>query len=431
MLQIRPHQQLVLDDPRKRFGIFFGTGAFKTSTALLKAKGKTLVVVPKMLHVSKRWEQEVEKWGIEVDMTVVSMEIFKDIKKVLQLPKYDTLIIDEAHNFFGVQPEMHQVKKKYVPKMSHMFKNMYYYIQENNIEYVYTLTATPVPRKKPMRLWAANQLLGGNWDYEQFRDVFYKKVPTGKRTKWGSMQFKYEPNLTPQLIERRIRALQSTGHVFNTIDLEGMSEPIQKTEYIELSVEQKSVIKKLKDTETSLSVMKMKRRQIENGIQYIDSINEAGNLVRTCEYYTENKTELILRYYEEFKKVIVFCNYTSQIGIYKNKFEKEGIQVFTITGSSKDKDTVIESANNCDDCIIIIQCGVSAGYQLQTFRCMIFASKSYKELDYIQAIGRNNRGDNPQANTIIHLVVSGGPDEACHNSIMSGVDYQEQQMINV
>jgi hypothetical protein len=57
---------------------------------------------------------------------------------------------------------------------------------------------------------------------------------------------------------------------------------------------------------------------------------------------------------------------------------------------------------------------------------MIFASKSNQFLHFEQGKGRILDGQHLKKNLYIHLVVKDGADEACHDAIMSGQDFQEK-----
>jgi hypothetical protein len=76
--------------------------------------------------------------------------------------------------------------------------------------------------------------------------------------------------------------------------------------------------------------------------------------------------------------------------------------------------------------VVIAQSQISEGYELKTFRCTVFASKSAMSEDYIQAMGRTLRADALHKNLFVHLVVKGGADERCHKTILSGKDFQER-----
>ena len=98
----------------------------------------------------------------------------------------------------------------------------------------------------------------------------------------------------------------------------------------------------------------------------------------------------------------------------------------TLTGKTKDRETIIPRADASDACIVIAQASVSSGYELPSFPCVIFASKSNKFRDYNQGLGRVLRSGKLKKNLYIHLLIKGGSDEECHNSALSGQNFIEK-----
>lgn len=88
------HQQQIIDDDPKKCLIAWGTGCSKTRSALELARGKTLVLCPKQQREDETWQRNAEKFGIKIDLTVLSKE---DLKKKWEiLPGFDTVILDEC-----------------------------------------------------------------------------------------------------------------------------------------------------------------------------------------------------------------------------------------------------------------------------------------------------------------------------------------------
>ena len=114
------HQKKIIAENKLKCGLFLGTGASKTRTALEMAEGNTLVICPKQQREDKTWERENEKWETKVNLTVISKE---DIRKLWDtLPRYETVIIDECHNNLGVMPMYIQRNKIQIPKTSQIFE---------------------------------------------------------------------------------------------------------------------------------------------------------------------------------------------------------------------------------------------------------------------------------------------------------------------
>lgn len=89
---------------------------------------------------------------------------------------------------------------------------------------------------------------------------------------------------------------------------------------------------------------------------------------------------------------------------------------------------MFQNADKIDACIVIAQADISSGYEILSCRCTVFVSKSYRYTSYEQALGRTVRAKNAEEakNLYIHLLVEGGVDEDCHDTIMSGVDFSEK-----
>ena len=94
-MQLTPVQQQIVNDDKKKCILGLTTGYGKTVTSLSLAKGKTLIVVQKQQKVDKTFENTLIKFNITLDITVLTVDEFR--KSYKTLPKFDTLIIDEAH----------------------------------------------------------------------------------------------------------------------------------------------------------------------------------------------------------------------------------------------------------------------------------------------------------------------------------------------
>ena len=154
-MKLFKHQQDIIDADPKKCGIFHGTGGGKTLTALSLARGKTLVICPKTLRDDKTWERNLEKLGKQIPLTVLSKEDFRrDWEK---LPKFDTVIMDEAHTLTGVTPAIRHRNKVAEPKTSQLFDACMGYIKKHDPERLYLLTATPI--RNPMAVYGLGLLL--------------------------------------------------------------------------------------------------------------------------------------------------------------------------------------------------------------------------------------------------------------------------------
>ena len=144
------------------------------------AEGSTLVICPKQQRDDKTWQRNAEEFGIIVNLTIISKEEMR--KMWNELPRFDTLIIDECHNNFGVTADTRQRKGIEIPKTSQIFEATLNYMKKNPPKRFYPCSATPV--SKPMNLWAIATLMGQKWDFFEFRSKYYIAVRIGQRRVW-------------------------------------------------------------------------------------------------------------------------------------------------------------------------------------------------------------------------------------------------------
>lgn len=413
------HQKRIIEDDRKKCLLALGTGSAKTRTALELAEGRTLVICPKQQKEDETWERNANTFGIIVNLTVISKETFK--RDWEGLPRFDTVIIDECHTVLGVQPDTRQRKGVQIPKTSQIFEAVYSYIKKYPPERLYLCSATPM--SKPMNLWAIATLFGQSWDFFAFRQKYYFESRMGARRIWLARK---DDNTKDRLAD----LVKKFGYVGGLSDFFDVPEQTHKTVYIELSDEQRKALKEVREREVDPLVRRGKERTIENGILYgkkIEQIDEqTDKMVKDTKVFQSKKIDYILERALEFPKMLIFANYTAQIYEISKVLRGEGYNVVELTGATKDRKSVIKSADGSKATIVVSQCSISAGYELPTFPCVIFASKNFQHLHYEQGIGRVQRANAIKKNLYIHLVVKGGADEDCHNTVMSGADFQER-----
>jgi hypothetical protein len=423
MTPLYSHQEKIIKENKLKCGLFLGTGASKTRTALELAQGRTLVICPKQQKMDRTWERENEKWGTGLKIDVVSKEWIRTHWEELQV--YRTVIIDEVHCFAGVLPQCVQRKGIQIPKTSQIFEATQKYLLKNPPERLYLLSATPAP--KPMAVWAIGTLLGQQWDFFKFREKYYVEIRMGIRRIW----LPKKGDAIKQELATVIQKLGYTGGLNDFFDV-----PVQnhKVVEIELSAEQKEAIKELMFSEADPMVRRARMRTIENGVLYGKRIDEVDGktdkMSNETKIFRSNKIKYIIEKAVEFPKLLVFANYTAQIAEIEKALKEEGYAVSTLTGATKDR-TFIKKVNDSPlPHIIIAQSSISSGYELPSFPCVIYASKSWRYVDYEQSLGRVLRANHLKKNLYIHLVVN-GVDKDCHDTIMSGQDFQDKLTLNI
>jgi len=418
------HQKKIIKEDKLKCGLFLGTGASKTRTVLEMAEGETLVICPKQQRDDKTWERENEKWQTKVDLTVISKE---DIRKMWDtLPRYQTVIIDECHNNLGVMPMYVQKNRIQKPKTSQIFEATKNFIDKTNPKRLYLLSATPVP--KPMSMWGIGTLFGQNWDFDEFRRTYYTEI------RIGGLRRVWIPKKTQEIKQRLADLVQKFGYTGSLNDFFDVPDQTHKTVKIELSEAQKRGIENMTFSEPDPLVRRARLRTIENGVLYGKKIEESGGKVDKMSSKTtifkSHKIDYILERAMEFPKLLIYANYTAQIEEIAKALRKEEYNVSTLTGATKDRTFVQRVDKSPEPHIIIAQSSISSGYELPSFPCVIYASKSWRFVDYEQSLGRVLRANKLKKNLYIHLIVE-GCDKDCHDTIMSGQDFQEKLTLNI
>lgn len=414
------HQKKILEENKTHAGIFLGTGGGKTRVALELAEGRTLVICPKQQREDKTWQDNAKKFGIKIELTVISKEDFR--RDWGKLERYDTIIIDECHNNLGVQPEVRQRKGVQIPKTSQIFEATLSFVRKYPPKRFYLCSATPVG--KPMNMWAIATLFGEKWNFFDFRSRYYVDIRMGQRRVWI-------PKKDQETKQRLANVVKRFGYTGTLNDWFDVPEQTHKVVKIELGEAQKKALKELSQTEADPMVRRTRARSIENGVLYgkkVTTINDREDLMSNeTTVFPSKKIDYILERAPEFPKMLIFANYTAQIEEIARVLREEGYKVSTLTGKTKDR-TFINKVNQADEPhIIVAQSSISSGYELPTFPCVIYASKSWRFVDYEQSLGRVLRSNALKKNLYIHLVVD-GCDGDCHEAIMSGQDFQEKVM---
>jgi len=422
MSTIAPHQQAFKDTARDYEGCWFGTGCTKTRTCLYAVQeyeGSILVLAPKTTVQKKQWQYEAEVLKMKTPV-VMSKETFR--RDHQSLPKYDVLILEEAHYFLGVTPYTRQRNKVKIPKASQLYEAVQWYIKKYKPKRVILATATP--NKTPMSVWAAAQILGYKWDFYKFRETFYFVLPMDR----GYGQQIYAQKRDEASMERLAKATQKIGKVLSLKDIRDVPDQVFMDKEFELTAAQKKALKDLPSLFSGDTSLRSKQHQIENGILYRDIFNEkTGKVERTVTYFPNEKLDYIIERAIEFKKMVIFASYTAQVDMIAKALEKEGKKVFILDSRTKDRKVIETQMEALESAYIVAQASVSSEWEAKSCPVMIFASLTNRNLDYIQGKGRIQRYDKVKKNIYIHLKTMGDNsiDEKWFNTIMSGKDFNE------
>jgi superfamily II DNA or RNA helicase len=386
------HQQRIINENPEKRGLWWSTGTGKTRAAsewIIKNYLDTLIVCPKSLKTI--WEREMGQYSNHI---ILTKETFR--RDWNSIPRYKSIVIDEAHYFFH--------------EKSAMSKSLLKYIKKQNPERILLLTATPHNGKSHFMVYVISEILGKKLNFLEFRRVFYYQMTLGKRIIW-------QPRQDPGTIERVHNLLRVFGDVVKLEDCVDVPASIFETEFFDLTPEQRAEVKNIKQTEFN-------HMTCWGAISQVCGGTRKGDDFIADWFYKSEKMDRVKELITENKKLIIVCHYNLEIDKIKQLSESLGKQCFVIRGDIPNRQEVVDSANLCDDCVVIINGACSEGYGLQTFPLMVFYSYSFTLKDYTQIIGRIQRINAVQKCVYLSLVVKDTIDEDIFNNIMGKQDFQ-------
>jgi len=325
------HQQELIDLSPDRHLLSWGTGTGKTAATIGLVESKSvescIVICPKSLV--DNWDREIKKFTQKknIEWFVISKEQFK--KHAPDLPKYKAMIWDEAHYVANYKSQLSKATLKYLKK--------------HDVQYRYLLTATPF-LSSAFNLYTLALILGYRWNYMKFKRYFFNDVRMGVRIIPVA-----KPNMEGE-VAKLVQRLGSAVSLASCIDL---PKSIYLTETFELTKEQEQAIDDLVDFLPIVRFTKI--HQIAGG---------------TCDggVYKSEKLNRCLDIIKENKKIAIVCRYNAEIDLIRSKISKR--QVYVIQGKTPDKQTVVDSINRCDDCVVLLNAACSEGYNLHTVPVM-------------------------------------------------------------
>lgn len=414
MVTLYKHQVDIIAEDRKKTGLFLGCGTAKTLTTLYLARGRVLVVAPKVTVEDRTWERNKLLMDKEVltSLTVISKETFR--RDAHLLPAFDTVIFDEVHTVAGLTPMTRQKNRQEIPKASQLFDAVMIYLKRTNPERIYAVSATPT--RSSMCVLAIAWMLGVPWDFHQFRSTFYTEVKMGNRRIWMVRKDR-------DLKERLGRAVQKLGYTGRMSDYFDVPKQTFVVKQIPLTTSQEAKLKELPLEYPDPIVLVNKKHQVEQGVL-------KGNQFEESQVFKTEKLQAILDLVNEYPKVLVFAKYTEQIHLIEKYLSDIGIKVFTLTGDTKDRGKLLNEAEMNPRCIVIAQSSISAGYELPSFRCTIYASMSYSFVDKEQSEWRTLRSNALDKNLYVYLL-SGKVDNGVYQALQNKQDFHEAQFAKV
>jgi superfamily II DNA or RNA helicase len=378
-MKLFKHQQDIVDQFPQRHALVWETGTGKSLAAIALAK-KTkcvpLIIVPKALK--SNWRATVAREKLTA-LVITKEEFRRDWNK---LGKYDTVVVDEAHYFFGTKSDMKKSLQKYLLKHS--------------VKYRYFLTATPY-RSTPMDIYVMALLLGQPMNYPEFFRRFFIEIRMGMR---------YIPQPRKGIEGEIAGIVKRLGSIVRLDECADVPEQTFEVEYFELTNEQKKAISELV---VFLPIVRYtKVHSICGGTLRGDEYNEPQE-------FKADKMDRLKELVASNPRVIVVCRYNHEIEILSKMFENSRVINGEVAGD--DRHEILKSLQKSDNYVLIVNAACSEGWQLPGCPLMVFYSLDFSLKNFLQMKGRILRIDALKKNTYIFLVVKETIDEDIYNCI--------------
>jgi superfamily II DNA or RNA helicase len=388
------HQQALVDKFPKRHLMAWQVRTGKTLTSIHlanKANLSTLIIVPKGLK--KQWGEEILEHATLPKVLVLTKEEFRRDAK--SLPKFDTLIVDEAHHFSG----MKSILSRYLEA----------YIKKHNPEHVYLLTGTPY-RSTPWNIYRLAAILGHKWNYAEFRRQFFYEKYLGK-----GVVFVPKPNCQEALAEM-VREIGSIVRLEDCTDMP--KDPVPIITKVKATPEQLALMAEVAQNESNPLVRFGKYHQIASGILI-------GNEYEESREVPSGKDTLILDRVAEHERALIFCRYNLQIDRYAKLLKENDIPYIIINGKTKDIDAAREAVRNLRYGAALINMSMSEGYDFSGYSYTAYASMSYSYLDFEQSQGRTKHILKTVPNMYEIFITEGSADEPVAENIENKQSFSE------
>ncbi len=344
-------------------------GAGKTIGACVWLKQNrdkdALVICPK--KVVRKWQQALKDWGTKA--TVLSKEEYKKNP----LKQWSARVIDEADEF---------ASPLFVAKArSQLSTKLYEQVQTYPDTPTLLLTATPI-RSRPENLHTLLCFLGIYVEWKKWRDKFFVLT---------RMPYLPRPAYVPRYNWR---------------------------EMIRPYLERVADIVLLKDIVDLPPVIENKIK-VETP-KFVPTI-DTKDFFDEHRHEQQNKVQHILEIGKQYRKVLVVAYYREQIQDLEHKLAQDR-ETFAIHGGVKDQEAVIKQASESDECFFVVQSSIGAGFDADTFSCVVFASMSYAVRDFVQMKFRVRRIHNLHPVEYNYLI-GGRCDKAVLTNIEHGKDF--------
>jgi len=375
------HQKRILKENPERTALVWETGTGKTIAGIKLAdrhSSRTLVICP--LGLKEKWRRDLEKYGT-MKYHIMSKEEFRRDWEII--PKYDAVIVDEAHYFLGMKSQM-----------SHSLRD-YFKLWDTPARYLLTATAY---RSTPWDVYVMMILLGYRPEYQRFSTLFFNLVPMG-----GRRILLPKANIEESLAE----VVERLGDIVRLEECVDVPPQIYETEYFELTKQQEKAIKENFDPVAI--------------VQYTKEHQICGGTLK--EDYEDNKkfpTYKIDRLKElafDNKRMIVVCRYVEELKILAEQFPGKAY-ILDGTMPAKNRQNLLDVLEKQEEYVLFVSAAICEGWELQNCRLMVFYSYDFSLKAYIQMQGRIRRINNLQKNVYLSLICKDTIDEEVYKNIV-------------
>ena len=327
-----------------------------------------LVVCPK--RVVKKWKKTLTVWDMKA--TVLSKEDFKKAS----LREWSARVIDEADEF---------ASPLFTKGRSQLSEKMYEQIKTYQDTPTLLLTATPI-RSTSWNLHTLLCFLGKYTDWKVWRSRFFN-LESRPFIQWKAWFPKEDWRIEVRKeLEKHadIVLLRDCVDELPSVEEEIIKLPFQKYQ-IPIDLE---ITKRISD---------------EHRFEQRDKIKE------------------ILKIAKEYRKVLIVAYFVDQVEELERQLKKDR-KTYMVHGGIKNQENILIEANKCDECFLIVQSSLGAGFDADSFSCVIFASMSYAVRDFVQMKYRVRRIHN--LHPVIYIILlSGRIDKAIWENISNGKDF--------
>lgn len=362
------------------------TGAGKSLGGMAAASTKmsALYVVPKGLKA--KWQRDIDARGGVSQFSsqrplLLTKEEFK--KAAGALPRYDAVIVDEAHAFASPTSQLHRALQAY--------------LERARPSVTLLMTATPF-RSSPWNVYAYLRLLGHRVSYVQFRARFFSRVRMQGREVW----------LPRRSAEAELAALLgSVCDVARLSDLQDVPAQVVETVSVPRSPALDGAVAAAQAGAWTPLEMNLREHQA------------CGDPAAS------GKLPHLLAALRDAEKGIVVCRYRAEMAALAEILaEHYGDRVHQIHGDVADRDGELARFRAPGRSVLLANASTCEGWEAPECGLVVFWSLGWGNVEYAQALGRVQRANAIKRNAYVHLVVEGSVDEDVLACVTRKQDFQ-------